>query len=256
MSSNKFIYSSQNKKPNNFLPKIDYKEFEKVIKSRRSIRFFTSEIIPENVIKNSLDNALLAPNSSNLQVWEIYWVKNLNKKKRLVKACLSQAAASTAKELFVFVARPDNWKRNNKLMLDHIKKNNLNSKLLNYYSKITKIVYSQGLFNIFGLIKKILVTIIGLFRAIPREPTSFSEMKIWSQKSIALACQNFMLSMRAYGYDTCPMEGMDSLKVKKILNLPRKAQISMVIGAGKRDIEKGVTVDQIRFDKNLFIKMV
>ena len=69
MSSDKFIHSSRNKSLNNFLPKIDYKEFEKVIKSRRSIRFFTSEIIPENVIKNSLDNALLAPNSSNLQVW-------------------------------------------------------------------------------------------------------------------------------------------------------------------------------------------
>ena len=256
MSSDKSIYSSQNKKPLNYLPNIDYKEFEKVIRSRRSVRFFTNEIIPENVIKNSLNNALLAPNSSNLQVWEIYWVKNINKKKNLIKACLSQPAASTAKELFVFVARPDNWKRNNKLMLDHIKKNNLNSKLLNYYSKITKIVYSQGFFNLFGYIKKILIIVIGLFRVIPREPTSFSDMKTWSQKSIALACQNFMLSMRAYGYDTCPMEGMDSYKVKKILNLPRKAQISMVIGAGKRDKEKGVIGDQIRFDKNLFIKIV
>ena len=240
----------------NHLPKINYKEFEKVIKSRRSVRFFTKEVIPETIIKNSLNNALLAPNSSNLQVWEIYWVKNLVKKKRLIEACLSQPAASTAKELFVFVARPDNWKRNNELMLDHIKKNNLNSKLLNYYSKITKIVYSQGIFNFFGYIKKILIIIIGLFRVIPREPTSFSDMKIWSHKSIALACQNFMLSMRAYGYDTCPMEGMDSLKVKKILNLPRRAQISMVIGAGKRDRKKGVIGHQIRFDNNLFIKIV
>ena len=59
----------------NHLPKINYKEFEKVIKSRRSVRFFTKEVIPETIIKNSLNNALLAPNSSNLQVWEIYWVK-------------------------------------------------------------------------------------------------------------------------------------------------------------------------------------
>ena len=57
-------------------------------------------------------------------------------------------------------------------------------------SKITKIVYSQGFFNLFGYIKKILIIVIGFFRVIPREPTSFSDMKIWSQKSIALACQN------------------------------------------------------------------
>ena len=46
----------------------------------------------------------------------------------------------------------------------------------------------------------------GPFRTIPREPTSFSDMKVWSQKTTALACQNFMLSMRAYGYDTCPLK--------------------------------------------------
>ena len=28
------------------------------------------------------------------------------------------------------------------------------------------------------------------------------------------------LSMVAYGYDTCPMEGFDSLRVKKVLKLP------------------------------------
>ena len=42
-------------------------------------------------------------------------------------------------------------------------------------------------------------------------------MKVWSQKTTALACQNFMLSMRAYGFDTCPMEGFDSSRLKKIL---------------------------------------
>ena len=80
-------------------------------------------------------------------------------------------------------------------------------------------------------------------------------MKVWSQKTTALACQNFMLSMRAYGFDTCPMEGFDSYRLKKILNLPKKAQICMVIGAGKRD-PKGVYGKQFRFDNSLFIKEV
>jgi nitroreductase len=45
----------------------------------------------------------------------------------------------------------------------------------------------------------------------------------------ALAAQNFMISMAAVNYDTCPMEGFDSLRVKKILNLPA-AEINMIIG--------------------------
>ena len=154
MTSNKDIFSSilefsyQSK-----LPKINYKEFEKVINSRRSVRAFTNEKIPDDIIKKSLNNALIAPNSSNLQVWEIYWVKNNDSKKNLIKACLSQPAASTAKELFVFVARPDNWKRNNKLMLEYLKRNKIKSKSVNhYYSKITSLVYNQGYFNILGYI--------------------------------------------------------------------------------------------------------
>ena len=46
-----------------------------------------------------------------------------------------------------------------------------------------------------------------------------------------------------------------SSEVKKIVNLPRKAQICMVISAGKRD-EKGVYGKRIRFDNSIFIKVV
>jgi nitroreductase len=38
-------------------------------------------------------------------------------------------------------------------------------------------------------------------------------MRIVAQ-SAALAAQNFMISMAAVNYDTCPMEGFDSLRVK------------------------------------------
>lgn len=255
----KITILSDIKRDNSFvekLPDINHKEFDKVIKSRRSIRVFTKEKIPKNVIKKSLDNSLKAPTSSNLQTWEIYWARSNNIKDKIIRACLSQPAAKTAKELFVFVSRPDNWKRNNQMMIDHLKsKEKPPLSVLRYYQKITKFAYSQGFFNIYGILKKIYVSVYGLFNVIPREPTSFNDMKVWSQKTTALACQNFMLSMRAYGFDTCPMEGFDSYRLKKILNLPKKAQICMVIGAGKRD-PKGVYGKQFRFDNSLFIKEV
>ena len=64
-------------------------------------------------------------------------------------------------------------------------------------------------------------------------------MRIVAHKSAGLAAQNFMISMAAIGYDTCPMEGSDTLRVKKILKLPRGAEINMVIGCGVRD-ENGI----------------
>ena len=64
-------------------------------------------------------------------------------------------------------------------------------------------------------------------------------MRIVAHKSAALAAQNFMISMAAIGYDTCPMEGSDTLRIKRILNLPRGSEINMVIACGVRD-PKGI----------------
>ena len=75
-------------------------------------------------------------------------------------------------------------------------------------------------------------------------------MRIVAHKSSALAAQNFMLSMTSKGYDTCPMEGFDSIRVKKILKLNRFAEINMIIGCGIRT-SKGVYGKRFRipFDK-------
>ena len=82
-----------------------------------------------------------------------------------------------------------------------------------------------------------------------------SDMRILAHKSSALAAQNFMLSMTSKGYDTCPMEGFDSLIVKNALSLPSSSEINMIISCGIRDI-KGVYGGQIRvpFDKVYFKK--
>jgi nitroreductase len=64
-----------------------------------------------------------------------------------------------------------------------------------------------------------------------------------------------MLSLRAYGYDSCPMEGIDSKRIKKLLNLKSPAEISMVISAGKR-AKNGVYGKQVRFKSSYFIHEV
>ena len=80
-------------------------------------------------------------------------------------------------------------------------------------------------------------------------------MITWATKSTALGCENIMLAARALGYDSCPMEGADSKRIKDILHLGSGAHLVMVISIGKRD-EKGVYGEQIRFDRNKFIKIL
>jgi len=80
-------------------------------------------------------------------------------------------------------------------------------------------------------------------------------MRVWAVKSTALACQNLMMGFSAYGYDTCPMEGLDSKRVKKILGIKGKSEIVMAISAGKR-AANGVYGPRIRMPKEQFIKIV
>ena len=236
---------------------INKEEFIKVVKNRRSVRVFTEEKVDQEELMNCLELSLLAPNSSNLQPWEFYCIQNKEFKKRMQSYCLNQSAARTAQELIVCVARPDNWKKNNQLLQEvYQKRTKETPEIVNkYYKKLVPIAYNQGPFGIFGVIKYIIASLIGIKRPIPRQPFSHSDMRVWAHKSTALACQNLMLSLRAFGYDSCPMEGIDSSRIKKMLGLPRKSEICMVIGVGKR-AKNGVYDERIRINKKHFIKVV
>jgi nitroreductase len=64
-----------------------------------------------------------------------------------------------------------------------------------------------------------------------------------------------MMGFSALGFDTCPMEGFDSSRVKAILDLKCGDEVVMVISAGKRD-PKGVYGPRIRMPREQFIKII
>jgi nitroreductase len=114
---------------------------------------------------------------------------------------------------------------------------------LNYYQKIVPSIYFDFL-GILGLIKFLAFQMIGMFRPIYRQAKQ-SDIRIVAHKSAGLAAQNFMISMAALNYDTCPMEGFDSLLVKKALNLPSSSEINMIIACGLRE-ENGIYGERFR----------
>lgn len=245
------------------VPRIEYdeeavetnsEEFEKVVRSRRSTRAFTDEQVPETVMQRCLELTLLAPNSSNLQPWEFYWVRDAETKAELARFCLSQPAATTAQELIVCVARLDTWKRNAKMILGTFSNATTPppGAVVEYYNKVVPLAYGQGPCYLFGPLKKLLMRLLALRRPMPRGPAGKADMRVWAHKSTALACENLMLSLRAFGYDSCPMEGMDERRIQKLLRLPRAAEVCMVISAGKR-AENGIYGPQMRLDKSLFV---
>ncbi|OFZ19902.1 MAG: nitroreductase [Bdellovibrionales bacterium GWB1_55_8] len=235
-------------------PQIAVEEFRKTVKSRRSVRVFDGSPVPEHVMRECLELALLSPNSSNLQPWEFHWVRSPEKKAKLVKYCLSQPAAATAAELIVCVARTATWKKNAKQMLKTFEqaKTPVPASAKAYYAKLVPLVYGQGPLGVFGLLKRGGVFLRGIFTVTPREPVSPADMRLWASKTTALGCQTLMLAFRAHGFDTCPMEGQDSARVRALLGLPRDAVIVMTLGVGKR-ASNGIYGPRVRFDSSLFI---
>jgi nitroreductase len=223
------------------------------IETRRSVRKYLKEAVPREVIEKALQAAQLAPNSSNLQPWEMYWVTSPDKKGQLVTACFDQATAATAAELVVFVARTDTWRRNRKLILEALSKRGRPPKQqLDYYNKIVPLFYSHGCLGSIGWLKSLVFPIVGWFRPVPRGPFSTAKLTATLSKTVALACENFMLAITAQGYSTCPMEGFDEARVKKILGLGRTASVVMVISVGKAD-PAGIYGARLRMDPKLFV---
>ena len=234
-------------------------DFFELVDKRRSVRKFSNETIPEQVIIKALNAAVLSANSSNLQPWEFYWIKDKIKKNDLIKACFSQNAAKTAQELIVAVSRIDTWKRNKNLILENYKTNgNLLPVVEKYYNKLIPLAYAHDRIGLLGMMKKIMsffIGVVGLFKPVPRGPIFRHDVFEIVTKTTALACQNFMMALVAQGYDSCPMEGFDQNRVKKILKLNSKSHIVMVVGVGKAD-PKGIYGERFRIDNDLVIKII
>jgi|TARA_Y100000992_G_scaffold300000_1_gene267770 nitroreductase len=210
----------------------------KALDYRRSVRIYDeNKKIDPQIVAKCIKQASLSPSSDNLQLWEFYHITSKDKLKEISGCCFNQPAAKTSLQIVIPVLRNDLWKKradsNVSFLKNNSKKNNTkNSKPWVYFEKDIPKVYNDNI-KFYGFIKYLYVSIKGLFKPIHRQVTHVDK-RIRGHKSVALAAQTFMISMSGYGYDTCPMEGFDSKMIKKVLELPKESEISMVIGCGIR----------------------
>jgi nitroreductase len=236
-----------------------------VIQKRRSVRAYLPQRIPDSVLEACFDMAILAPTSHNLECWQMIDVRDANRLAALRHLCLVQPAAATAPHLIVAVARPDLWRRGRALMLEHIqleKSDPALPKALREFLPLFELKYRlqipflfmDGPFHVLAPFKRFLMWCRAWFKPTMRGPFGCHEQALWAVKTAALACENLMLALTAHGFDSCPMEGFDEPRVKRLLGLPSRAEIVMVIAAG-RGAEGGV-IPQIRFRREHYIARV
>ena len=222
--------------------------FSNILNNRRAIKIFDeSASVSDEVIAQGIEHAVLAPTSLNLQHWEFYTIDSDGAKAKMRKLCLDQKPTNSASAFVVVVARPDLVvSRSPKILQGMLESaNNKQSENLAYvkkmYTKIIPAIHRPIPLFLFRIIS----SLQHMFKIGMVSGTMKSRM-IEAHSSCAMAGNNFMLSMSAQGYDTCPIMGIDKPRVKKLLKLGRGADINMVIAIGKKVDDRSTYGDRTR----------
>ncbi|MFQ6095813.1 MAG: nitroreductase family protein [Candidatus Bathyarchaeia archaeon] len=86
-------------------------DFYEVIRTRRSIRSYRPDPVPEEVLNRVLDAARIAPSGSNRQPWKFIIVKDETVKRRLIPACGNQSFIAEAPVVIVACGHNINYNR-------------------------------------------------------------------------------------------------------------------------------------------------
>jgi nitroreductase len=219
---------------------------------RRAIRSFDAVPVPPETREQILEAAAAAPSSCNSQPYRLIWIETPEKKEKAAELCMGQGAAKTASVLVVAVADLEIWRLTNESQLQWMREAGFpEGKILEFERKASfaKWFYLQGWGNIFGAAKWAILRAIHPWKVIGMVPVTKQGLFKWATKSAALACENLMIAAEALGFNTCPMEGFDGVRLSNFLGLSRRTQeIVMVIAIGKKSAKH---VDQPQWRRAL-----
>ena len=71
-------------------------DFYEVVRTRRSVRAFKKDPVPETILNKILDATHIAPSGSNRQPWRFILVTDEELKQRMISACNNQQFVAEA----------------------------------------------------------------------------------------------------------------------------------------------------------------
>jgi nitroreductase len=171
------------------------------IQNRRSVKHYDPEHrLTEEEIEQLMSLALLSPTAFNIQNWRFVLVRDPDLRAKIRAVSWDQAQVTDASLLVVLCADLKAWNRAPQ----------------RYWRNAPKDV------------QDFLVPAIGQYYQ-GNDQVSRDE----AMRSCGIAAQTLMLTAKAMGYDSCPMDGFDFDAVAKLINLPEDHVITMFVVIGK-----------------------
>ncbi len=205
----------------------------RAITERRAVRRFSTAPIPDGLLLELLQLANSAPSGFNLQPWHFIVVRNPELKQLLKHIAMDQSQVAEAPAVIVFLADPECWRTSYPEVLDlGLTSGRMGEQQVAVYRKTVPLLFQHGPFGIRGVLKHIAVPIRRLFRPTPAVPYSARESQQYVRSQTMLAAATFMIAAQSSGLVTSPMEGFDEIRLKRLLSVPRRFTIPIIIPVG------------------------
>ncbi len=166
--------------------------FLQVVAERRATASFDATAVPTEDLHAILAAGLRAPSSYNLQPWRFIVVRSPEGRKRLRLACFNQAKVEEAPVVIVACGDADGWRNGD---LDEMLR-----------------LGRKG-----GMPENFLDQMRGNVPVYLREHPNLAA---WLNRQVILAFTTMMWAAESLGYDTAPLEGFDTARMRGALKLP------------------------------------
>jgi nitroreductase len=206
-------------------------DFQSLARARRAVRNFKPDPLPEGALDQLLEAARWAPSGYNLQPTHFLTVTDPAIKSPLRVACMDQKQIEQAPATVLFLGDRRVASNNFQAMIAHEEKAGLlHPKYKETLQKYVPLAFHTGPAGLGWLWKATLPAVIRIGTPMPELPAI--HRRYWLAKQVSLSAMTFMLAATAAGLGTCPMEGFDETRVKRLLKIPAHMVLVMVIPVG------------------------
>lgn len=191
------------------------------IETRRAVKHFDpAHKMTADEEKRILSLALLSPTAFNIQNWRFLVVKDPALRQGIREVAWGQAQVTDASLFIILCADLKSWEK----------------EPARYWR------------NAIPAVQEFLLPAIDQYYR-GKEQVQRDE----AMRSCGMAAQTLMLTAKAMGYDSCPMDGFDFEAVAKLINLPQDHVIAMFVAIGKPIQEAWPRGGQLPLDEVLRI---
>ena len=181
------------------------------ITTRRAARAFRSEPIPDEILAEIFRLGLQSPSGYNLQPWRFIVVKEQANKDKLRACAFDQSQVSQAPVVLICcgdrrVSNPE------------------------YIEEIIQLGMAAG-----GVNEKYADYMRGAIPQLFEYQPSFTSLEAWTNRHTMLAVAYLTIVAKAFGVDSCPMEGFMTAQVKEAFNIPEEVDVCCLLPLGYAD---------------------